>query len=654
MSGVRMVYKDIAPGSSNDASVSATGQNAEISTIPLLPFASGNERNYTTCEHNFWALNGSEDFYDGGAASFWSAELSDADGKFESPPVITVTFGAKYSTYGVTLVFLGDCFCSNVNIAWFRGSAELDSKGFAPNSMTYFCENRVEYFDKLIITLYGTSIPRRCLRLDEIVFGVTRVFERDEIRTGSARIEQQIDPTLRMLYANTLDWTLSSKEEIIGAQEEARFSATGQANISELSLLASGGAAGDFAALEHNMWSLNGSFKILNGSVAFLSDALSDEYGAFATPPQLVAEFANRYSSPGIQLGFGGDSWCGRLKIAWYRGNTLLSEKEFVPDAMSYFCENHVSYYSRIVITMYETSIPGRWLRLNEISFLADMKKPLEYMFQLKQPISAYDGKTLIGVFYIEDSTRRGAGLCDLTCIDAIGVMGDDPFPDAYYENKNAYELAVEICDGYVVDMEDSLKDEAVTGIIFGQTRRGALQQLCFAIRAVANTASSAGVRIFTLKSSELTDLPRSRLRPGGKVKTSDVVTAVTVISHSYSTVGGEDEEGVKIGGITYYDTPAAKTITNPLVTPSDRQNVVEVADATLVSSGNVDKCVQYLYDRLMQRDTHSVSFRLDGETMGEYVETMTPWNENIIGHYTRGSIKLSGIAVTQAEVIGA
>ena len=485
---VKVIYQDLAPGAADDASVSATKKDA-VSDVSLLPYGANNPDIYATLEDNFWTLDGTVKILDDEAIAYRSSTLTDADCTFSlsNQPTITITFTSRITSLGITLGFRGDSICTGLTIQWYDGATLLDTKSFAPDTTEYFCENSVSNYDKVVITFLKTSLPRRRVRVDKILFGIIRTFEQSELRSGSAKVVQQIDNTSRELPANTLDFKLSSRESV-------------------------------------------------------------------------------------------------------------------------------------------------------------------EYIFQTKQQIAAYDSETLVGVFYIDDSSRQAENIYDIQCVDAIGVLENDPYPDAYYSNVNALTLARAICGDFDVDMQVSLQSKTLSGILYGQNRRTALQQLCFALGAVADTSGTDKIKIFALGSDTPVELDEHRLRPGGSVSKQPIVTAVTVTAHSYSTSGSG--QGIKINGVTYYDTTTTYTITNTDAPASEKPNVVEVSDCTLVSPSNLQEVTQKLFDEVTRRNTHKVKFRLNGEMPGEHVQTITPWNSNFVGHYVTGSITLSSFALTDAEVI--
>ena len=121
--------------------------------------------------------------------------------------------------------------------------------------------------------------------------------------------------------------------------------------------------------------------------------------------------------------------------------------------------------------------------------------------------------------------------------------------------------------------------------------------------------------------------------------------------AHAYKTTGSGDS--VEVDGTTYYHTTTVTTKTNPKVTATTKPNVVEVKDATLVSSSNVAAVAQHVYDYYMRRQRHSARIVMDGETPGDYVKTTTPWGSTITGTITSMGIRLSGIAAADCEIVG-
>ena len=477
------------------------------------------------------------------------------------------------------------------------------------------------------------------------------------------------------------------KDFAIGADENAVMSATGQAEASVLALLPFGDEnRTPYTTLEQNMWALDGKRVFYDGAgFAFWSKDLSGADCTFTTPPEIVATLGKQYTSKGIFLDFGTLNYCSEIEIEWLRNGTTLQTTTFYPDATEYFCDELIEDYDEVRLRLVKTKHPRQRARLNGLYFgisrsygreilrkvritqeinLISKEMPanvldwnlysvdsVEFMFQAKQPVEVYDNDKLLGVFYIKSSNRKSKKLYEISCTDAIGVLDERPFPDSVYNGKNAYDLAIEICGDFAVEMDEALKTKTVSGILKGKSCRQALQQLCFAIGAVADTSGMEGIKIFEPKFAEPSEIPMDRMRVGNRLSKRDIATEINLTSHSYSTSG--EGSAIDINGVMYYDTPIEYTLQNPNVRGEDKKNVISVKDATLVSSANVAEIANRMLQFYQRRNTLKGKFRVVDERVGDYVTAPTNWGEWITGNYVRGSITLSGIVVADAEIVG-
>lgn len=211
MGKTKVIYRDVAVGAEENASVAASLAKGDAS---LLPKGVDNGK-VITLEHNRFLLDETfGTFYDKAAIAFWSTELSGEDCTFTADPSITISFAQQYSGMGITLVFdaaAGE-YCTAVNVKWYQGETLKADEDFSPDSSQYFCSNRVESYDKIVITLSKTSLPYRRAKLDRIIFGVIRTFERGELR--SAAIVNEMDESALELPISTFQWTLDSLNDV--------------------------------------------------------------------------------------------------------------------------------------------------------------------------------------------------------------------------------------------------------------------------------------------------------------------------------------------------------------------------------------------------------------------------------------------------------
>lgn len=470
------------------------------------------------------------------------------------------------------------------------------------------------------------------------------------------------------------------KDVAPGAASDALAVSTGASPNSDL-LLSSSRADYAYITLEHNRWLLDGSFRGLGDrTVAFWSAEVSGADGGFSASPSIEILFDEQYSSVGLTITFDTEAmeYCSGIMVQWYRGDSLLSGKEFSPDSTMYFCENHVVGWNRIVLTVTRTHLPYRRARINSVAFgiirrfdmkdlrnvdivnemdvsaieipvssmrwSIDTRDALAMMFQLKQPVECWNDDHLLGVYYIDSHRRNGVGKYSIECYDALGVLDESPFSGGVYSGKSARAILTEIVDSdFVIAFE--VEDKNLTGAILPCTKREAIQQVLFAAGWCVSTDGREEIRVF-YPPDEPADIPPERTLSGTKVDTGAIVTEVVVQAHSYS----ENANGsVEINGKKYNDTVTKYSVRNPDTTVNDKKNVKEISGATLVSPDIGDAVAQRVYDYYTRRNTMTSRFVWRGERLGDCVTQPTPWKTQEIGNIQRLEIRLSNTIVASA-----
>lgn len=485
MSVTTVLYKDIAPGADEDASVSTT-EAMSFSSPSKLPFGITPEPTIT-CEPNHWGLTGEYVTVDTQEVAFWSVETSGDDCNFTNKPVITLEMDQQYSSVGITLAFdtaSGD-YCPSVNIKWYQGEALKADVDFTPNTAMYFCGQKVQSYDKVVITLNSTNLPNLRAKLEHIIFGVYRYFGMSELR--SASIVNEMSLISMEMPISTMNWTLDSREDV-------------------------------------------------------------------------------------------------------------------------------------------------------------------DFMFQLKQPVEVRNDDKLIGVYYIDSHTRQAQNLYTIDCQDAFGVLDDSPFPGGVYNAKSAKSLLEEIVNGqFSIEYNADVEDTALTGVITSGTIRTAIQQVLFAWGVCASTDGRDGIRVFNLPGTP-DAITEDYTFTGVTVDTSALVTEVRVTAHVYTQA---ENGGVEINGVKYDDSKTVYTITNPDVIATDKQNVIEVADATLVSPDIGQATAQRVYDYYAKRITTNAKIVWAGELLGDCVTLPTAWGTTNAGNLRRMEVKLSNTVVATVASLG-
>lgn len=205
---VKIIYSDVALGAAEDAAVSVTDREtfADPGLLPVgVPSAA-----VVTLEHNAWLLSGEYEPKAGQQFALWSSARSGNDGTFATPPTITVTFSQQYTSSGLTLRFAGDGdYCSKISVQWLQGGAVKDSGTFYPTESLFLLERAVQAYDKVVIRLEETNLPRRRAKLEQLLFGIVREFDGEEL-TG-ARFVHEVSLISDTVPINVMDASFHGK-----------------------------------------------------------------------------------------------------------------------------------------------------------------------------------------------------------------------------------------------------------------------------------------------------------------------------------------------------------------------------------------------------------------------------------------------------------
>jgi hypothetical protein len=170
---------------------------------------------YATLEQDLFLLDGSFELFPDAPAGLewglWSLSMSDASGAFANPPMLAVGFTENHSSLGLTLHFspaTGD-WASEVRVRWYDAADNLITTAlFHPDRAVCFLEHKVDNYRRLEIDFLKTSKPYRYLKLAAIDYGLTRVFEGDEL--VNARVLEEVDILSAQISINTLEFQLHS------------------------------------------------------------------------------------------------------------------------------------------------------------------------------------------------------------------------------------------------------------------------------------------------------------------------------------------------------------------------------------------------------------------------------------------------------------
>lgn len=302
-------------------------------------------------------------------------------------------------------------------------------------------------------------------------------------------------------------------------------------------------------------------------------------------------------------------------------------------------------------------------LPISTLSFTVFSDEGIDFIFEEKQPVTASFNGEQKGVFFVRKAIQSGEKIYSVDCEDYIGLLDGEVFNGGVYKERNAATLIREICSkaGVNVIVPPELEGAyIITGWLPRDTCRNALQQVLFVLQLYADTTETNGIVIRRLP-EEKQDIPRSRVMQGIKFAEDKKITGVEIISHRYvpsteesvlydakedgygdaiEVIFSEPQSGLslengsfiewssnhaifnaqqntRLRGSPYVHITTKKAKHSPIIASGQKPNVVQIEDATLVNSKNVDNILNNCYNYFTK--TKSVHARIiEGKHEGE------------------------------------
>lgn len=296
------------------------------------------------------------------------------------------------------------------------------------------------------------------------------------------------------------------------------------------------------------------------------------DYSRYMEYPALTITFNSKFTSVGILLTFNtlsGD-YASDINVKWYEDGRLLSDMDFEPDNVRYFCNNYVHLYNKIVITFRKTSKPYRpvfitridygiyrdflddelvqtdclqeinaiseIISINTLSFTVRTKSNIPFDLQKKQRLGLYFNDDLIGHFYLKNGSRKNVWDYYMDAHDAIGVLDGNEYAGGIYTGQLVPDVISEIFEGedFACLVDDAYASTPLHGYIPYTTKRNALQQIAFAIGAIVDTSNSEVVAIYPQQTEVTARFGNDDTFEGLTLEHSDIVTGIRLTVHSY------------------------------------------------------------------------------------------------------------------------
>ena len=175
-------------------------------------------QNYATLEQDEWILDGSKSVMKDSVKNidvgYWSNEISDSNGNFTHPIVLTYEFTHDISTLGWSFAYdsKSDEFCTDIGYQCYDEQGGLVGSGRLSQTASYQEHTiGIDGYRKVVFTFYSTNKPYRRLRLMEVVFGVFRYYDANTLQ--QVLLTYDVDPTCDRLPSRELSFDFDNSDK---------------------------------------------------------------------------------------------------------------------------------------------------------------------------------------------------------------------------------------------------------------------------------------------------------------------------------------------------------------------------------------------------------------------------------------------------------
>lgn len=423
-----------------------------------------------------------------------------------------------------------------------------------------------------------------------------------------------------------------------------------------------------YATLEYNFWKLDGTFENFPDTpkgLGYMSNIMSDENGNFSNDIIITRTYDSTYTAPGLTIEFdiNTENYAKNMNVKWYRDDVLISEADFIVDSSKYFCNNQVTAFNKVVITIMSTNNPFRYLKIfniydgiirtfyqdelenidiiEEISTKNEMlsvnnasiniinKNDIGVLFQRTLPFKIYKNNELLGCFFIDTSSNNAQKtFYSISANDYIGLLEYQTHLGGMYSNVKIGDLISDIMGDIPYEIDSVISEKTISGYLPIQTKREALRQIIFSVNGIIDTSRSEKVFIKPLPSTISSIIGENKIID---VKTTELskTTSIEINTHKY-TANSEETELFNnvLNGTTYltFGTPVhdLKITGGTILSSGTNFAIIEGSGSVILKGKGYDDVVETISKRnelvvttdLQKIETHETTLNCDPQEL--------------------------------------
>ena len=509
----------------------------------------------------------------------------------------------------------------------------------------------------------------------------------------------------------------------------------------------------NYGTFELNQFVLDGTKSIMPNDLtqtnyAIVSSELSDADCVIleAEKPCISITFPSSVTTNGFAFSFK-DAFPQKIRIRWYdSSDTLVSDMNFLPDGANLFnCVNRIKNFKRAEICFFNTNFPYHRIKLENMDFgikiingneQISSAKVLEELNMISSEISinklnfslfnadsdfnilnpkgfyqyietgvkvdvyeSLNGTSYnMGSFYLDRFTSENENEISFDCIDGIGRISKTNFKKGrIYTGQTVNEVIGDImtsADFSKYEIQEDLKTIQVYGYIPVCTHREALQQVCFAIRAVADCSRSDKIKIYRISTTPEARINQNRVfMDGSAVKMKETISDISITTHKYtkdseSSTVFEGNLSAGINEIEFTDPTSDLVVNGATIIDSGlnfvrlnvasygnvvvsgkvykdvrtvynksydglKNNTLKISDATLVTTENINLVLENVFNYYGLRKEAEQEFILETEKVGKWYNLVSNLGYIVSGGIESQSIDLVNGFLSTSKLVG-
>lgn len=203
-------YEDATADDNGAIYISNTEQTVSEVDKDIVPYA--------TLEQNLWLLDGSREMLplvDFGDCGFIGNTLSDVNGDFATPPIVTINFSEAHHNVipGVTITWgiAYDEYAVDFTVTAYNGDTVVATKEVIGNvDVKSIVEMDIVGYDKIVISIFKWCLPYRRARIGELLPGVEKTYSKSNL--FSFEHSQEVDPISATLPKSEISFSIDNSD----------------------------------------------------------------------------------------------------------------------------------------------------------------------------------------------------------------------------------------------------------------------------------------------------------------------------------------------------------------------------------------------------------------------------------------------------------